>query len=52
MVMMLPFLVALLAMFFAWRGWRRATVVTWLVLFVVLAAWLDYHTTSSLGLTL
>jgi len=50
MVMMLPFLAALLAVIFAWCGLRRTTMVTWLVLFMVLAVWLNYHATSSLGL--
>jgi hypothetical protein len=51
MVMMLPFLLGLIAGVCAMARLRRAAIGVWVLLLLVLVAWLKYHATDSLGLS-
>ncbi len=51
MVMALPFLLGLIAAICAAAGQRRAAIGVWVLLVIVLVAWLKYHATDSLGLS-
>jgi hypothetical protein len=51
MVMMLPFLVGLIAAIFAIAGWRKASIVAWHALVIVILACFKYHATDALGLS-
>ncbi len=52
MVMMLPFLSALLAIWFTLRGNRPYTIRTWIFTFVIFLVWMQYHMTDKLSLSL
>lgn len=52
MVMMLPFLSALLAIWFALRGNRSYTIRTWIFTFVIFLVWMQYHMTDKLSISL
>lgn len=52
MIMMLPFLTAVLAIWFAIRGQRSACISLWLVTLVIFAAWSQYHMTGTLPVSL
>lgn len=52
MIMMLPFLTALLAIGFAIRGQRTACAGLWLITALVLLAWSAYHMTDPLPISL
>ncbi len=52
MFMVLPFVVGLLATGIALAGRRNAAMWAWVALIVVLAAWLKYHATDALNLSL
>lgn len=49
--MALPFLLGLIALALAMGGRRRESIWVWLVLAIVLLAWLKYHSTDVLGLS-
>ena len=52
MVMMLPFLTALISAWFSWRGRRGAAMAWWAVTGVIYVAWCFYHMTSALKISL
>jgi len=52
MIMMLPFLTALLAIGFAISGRRGACIGLWVVTVLVFAAWCQYHMTGVLPISL
>ncbi|MCQ3830092.1 hypothetical protein HXX02_11590 [Microbulbifer elongatus] len=52
MIMMLPFLTALISAWFSWRGCRCATMAWWGITAVIYVAWCVYHMTSSLNISL
>ena len=52
MVMALPFLLGLIAAIVAMAGSRQVAIAVWAVLALVLIAWLKYHATDALGLSL
>ena len=52
MVMMLPFLSALLAIWFTLRGNRPYTIRTWIFTFVIFLVWMQYHMTDKLNISL
>jgi len=52
MIMMLPFLTALLATGFAMRGQRAACIGLWLITALILLAWSAYHMTDPLPISL
>ena len=51
MVMALPFLLGLIATALALGGRRRASIGVWVVLAMVLLAWLKYHASDLLDLS-
>lgn len=52
MIMMLPFLTAMLAVWFGIRGQRPACLALWLLTLAIFAAWCNFHMSDSLGLSL
>lgn len=52
MIMMLPFLTGLLGTWFGIRGHRRISVGFWLLTFLIVIAWLNYHMSDSLSISL
>lgn len=52
MIMMLPFLTALIAIGLTLRGQRVSSIVAWAVTFIIFLAWLKYHMTDSLNISL
>lgn len=52
MIMMLPFLTALIATWFGMRGQRSASIGVWVVTFVIYLAWMKYHMTDKLNISL
>ena len=52
MVMMLPFLSTLLAIWFTLRGNRPYTIRTWIFTFVIFLVWMQYHMTDKLSISL
>jgi hypothetical protein len=52
MFMFLPFAVGLLAAGLALAGRRTVAIWAWAALIVVLAAWLKYHASDALNLSL
>lgn len=52
MIMMLPFLTGLVAVWFGMLGKRRACVAFWLITLLVFAAWCQFHMNSPLALSL
>jgi hypothetical protein len=51
MIMALPFLLGVIAIICAMVAQRRVAIGVWVLLVVVLLAWLKYHATDSLGLS-
>lgn len=52
MVMMLPFLTALISAWYCWRGGRRAAMSWWAVTAAIYVAWCFYHMTDPLKISL
>lgn len=52
MIMMLPFLTGLVAVWFGLLGKRRPCVAFWLITLGVFATWCQFHMTSPLALSL
>jgi len=52
MVMMLPFLTGAIAVWYALRGRRHASLWAWTLTLLVFAAWCRFHMTDPLGLSL
>jgi len=52
MIMMLPFLTALIATWFAMRGQRTSSIGLWMVTLLIYVAWMKYHMTDSLNISL
>lgn len=52
MIMFLPFLTAAIAVWFGLRGSRAGTIAMWVVTFVIYLAWLKYHITDQLAISL
>ncbi|NLY26149.1 MAG: hypothetical protein GX049_01140 [Alcaligenaceae bacterium] len=52
MIMMLPFLTALLGVLFALQGYRRTGFVLWLVTLAIFIAWSMAHMTSTLPISI
>ena len=52
MIMMLPFLTGLFAVWFCVLGKRRPCVTFWLLTLVIFGVWCQYHMTSPLALSL
>ncbi|MER1968919.1 DUF5993 family protein [Castellaniella sp. GW247-6E4] len=52
MIMMLPFLSALLSVWFAIRGRRGACIGLWLATLLIFTAWSRYHMTGVLPISL
>jgi hypothetical protein len=51
MVMALPFLLSLIAIICTMVAQRRVAIGVWVLLAVVLLAWLQFHATDPLGLS-
>jgi Family of unknown function (DUF5993) len=52
MIMMLPFLTALVSVCLAWRGHRCASVGAWLITLAIFIAWCFCHMTDAMNLSL
>jgi hypothetical protein len=52
MIMMLPFLTALIGIVLAMKGMRTAAIGTWAVTLVIMCAWMSYHMTDALNISL
>lgn len=52
MIMMLPFLTALISAWFSWRGRRHVAMGWWAVTAVIYVAWCFYHMTDPLKISL
>ncbi|WP_179283245.1 MULTISPECIES: DUF5993 family protein [Bordetella] len=52
MIMMLPFVLGMLAVWFGIRGRRSACFALWIVTLLVFAAWANHHMTDPLRLSL
>jgi len=52
MIMMLPFLTGLVAVWFGVAGKRRPCVTFWVLTLLIFAAWCQHHMTSPLALSL
>lgn len=52
MIMMLPFVLGMLAVWFGIRGKRGACFALWVLSLIVLAAWARYHMTDAMPLAL
>lgn len=52
MIMMLPFLTALIAIGLTIRGERMSTIIAWVITFLIFLAWLNYHMTDKLNISL
>ena len=52
MIMMLPFLTALLAIFFGLRGQRNFSIATWVITFLIYLQWMNYHFSDKLNISL
>ena len=52
MIMMLPFLTALIAIVLAMRGLRMPSIIAWGFTFIIFLAWLHYHLTDTLNISL
>jgi hypothetical protein len=51
MIMMLPFLTALVAIFLSMRGERTPAMIGWGVTFIIFLVWLKFHMTDKLNLS-
>jgi hypothetical protein len=52
MIMMLPFLTTLIAIVLSMRGLRQQAIVTWVVSLIIFLAWMKYHMTDALNISL
>lgn len=52
MIMMLPFLTGLLAVWFGMRGQRKSCIALWAITTIVFIAWARFHITDPLGFSL
>lgn len=52
MIMMLPFLTALISAWYCWRGRRCASMGWWAVTALIYVAWCCYHMTTPLKISL
>lgn len=52
MIMMLPFLTALIAIGLTMRGARVPAIIGWGITFLIFLAWLQYHMTDKLNISL
>ncbi len=52
MIMMLPFLTAVASVWFSIRGQRTAAIGAWVVTFIIFLAWMKYHMTDTLNISL
>lgn len=52
MIMMLPFLTTLIAIGLTMRGRRMPAIIAWVVSFIIFLAWLQYHMTDTLNISL
>lgn len=52
MIMMLPFVLGMLAVWFGIRGRREACCTLWVLTLIVFAVWAHYHMTEALRLSL
>jgi hypothetical protein len=52
MIMMLPFLTALIAIGLTLRGERMPTIISWSITFLIFLAWLNYHMSDKLNISL
>ena len=52
MIMMLPFLTALIAIGLTMRGERIPAIIGWAVTLIIFLAWLQYHMTDKLNISL
>jgi hypothetical protein len=52
MIMLLPFLTALIAIWFAIRGQRAAAIGLWVITLAIYVAWMKYHMTDALNISL
>lgn len=52
MIMMLPFLTALIAIVLTMRGARMPAIIFWSITFIIFLAWLQYHMTDKLNISL
>jgi uncharacterized membrane protein len=52
MIMMLPFLTALIAIGLTMRAMRMPAILAWVVTFVIFLVWLQYHMTDKLNISL
>src|SRR3546814_3388634 len=52
MIMMLPFLTAMLTVWFGIRGQRRMCLSLWFINLLIFAAWCRFHMTDPLGFSL
>lgn len=51
MIMMLPFLTALVAIVLAIRGARMPAIIGWGATFIIFVVWLQYHMTDKFNLS-
>lgn len=52
MIMMLPFLTALIAIGLTMGGRRMPSIIAWILTFIIFLAWLQYHMTDKLNISL
>jgi hypothetical protein len=52
MIMMLPFLTALIAIGLTFRGERMPTIISWSITFLIFLVWLNYHMSDKLNISL
>ena len=52
MIMMLPFLTALIAIGMTLLGYRMPTLISWAITFLIFLAWLNYHMSDNLNISL
>ncbi len=52
MIMILPFFTALIAVVLAWRGQRGLAIGGWLLTLIIFVAWMKFHMTDPLNISL
>ncbi len=52
MIMMLPFFTAVVSIWLSIRGKRSAAIGAWVVTFIIFLAWMKYHMTDVLDISL
>jgi hypothetical protein len=52
MIMMLPFFTAAISIWLSIRGQRPAAIGAWVVTFIIFLAWMKYHMTDTLNISL